>query len=416
MPHTSNEIMHPFIVHPAREKKVLAATSLLRISRWRIALLSAGVIALLCSAILVHAQTNGNTTSVDKSTPVMHTITAPGKVPVRSGGSDRYYITGYVNRGDRVIVVGESKKYPGWLAIKPPTGSYSWINSLLVKRYGRFVGAVCADNPVPTRIGSDFYAEHGKKIPNVENTKRLARGTCLVLLDEKPVITDDGSWLAIAPTPGEVRYIPTSAIRGSQPQSVPPPPTGVGSAGDVLARAERALQNRQYCKSLQLCHDALKRSPTYQQQIRCYNMIDELKKAGADATACRIQPGHPQHASLQQNANPVHLTSRRVVRYQAKNPQPASQTLTALPRLEPSAPAWSKWGILRRTSFRHGNGQPMYVLTDSRGNPLTYAVTTPDMTLEPYVGRQICLFGKRGYRSDRYFRNHYVMVTTVALP
>src|SRR5262245_34656253 len=65
------------------------------------------------------------------ATAVM-TITV-AEVEVRSGPSNELYPTSKLRFGDKVEVIrGSSEKHPGWLAIKPPTGSFSWIQSTLV--------------------------------------------------------------------------------------------------------------------------------------------------------------------------------------------------------------------------------------------------------------------------------------------
>src|SRR5690349_13195071 len=44
---------------------------------------------------------------------------------VQSGPGDNYYATDNLNQGDAVEVYRE--KPGGWLAIRPPEGSYSWV-------------------------------------------------------------------------------------------------------------------------------------------------------------------------------------------------------------------------------------------------------------------------------------------------
>ena len=55
------------------------------------------------------------------------------EVEVRSGPTLEYYPTSKLYYGSKVIVLRESKQ-PGWLAIKPPPGSFSWINAKFVKK------------------------------------------------------------------------------------------------------------------------------------------------------------------------------------------------------------------------------------------------------------------------------------------
>ena len=56
--------------------------------------------------------------------PTQKVITQPD-VEVRSGPSFNYYATSILRQGEVVEVIAESTADPGWLAIKPPRGSFS---------------------------------------------------------------------------------------------------------------------------------------------------------------------------------------------------------------------------------------------------------------------------------------------------
>src|SRR5262245_40190878 len=64
--------------------------------------------------------------------PAAHLIMSP-QADVFSGPSTSYYPTSRLRHGDKVVVLGESKKQPGWLEILPPAGSFSWIDGRHVK-------------------------------------------------------------------------------------------------------------------------------------------------------------------------------------------------------------------------------------------------------------------------------------------
>ena len=52
------------------------------------------------------------------------------EVEVRCKPSPAYYPTSKLKRGTAVLVLDKSTKdHPGWLEIKPPPGSFSWVNS-----------------------------------------------------------------------------------------------------------------------------------------------------------------------------------------------------------------------------------------------------------------------------------------------
>src|SRR5262245_51216268 len=106
----------------------------------RPALVVGGVCTLLAGSVIALAQT-GTTSSAPPAQPLKEMIVAQD-VEVRSGGTTEYYATTKLRAGDKVIVVGDSTQFKGWLAIKPPPGSFSWVNSLHIQRTGEYSGIV----------------------------------------------------------------------------------------------------------------------------------------------------------------------------------------------------------------------------------------------------------------------------------
>src|SRR5438105_9892051 len=112
--------------------------------------------------------------------PAELTVIDPKGVEVRGGPTMEYYATSRLRYGDRVIVLRESKDQPGWFAIKPPAGSFSWIDGRYLKVVDARTGYVEADGngPVPVLPGSSLI----DKEPNNEST-RIASGFLVTLLD-----------------------------------------------------------------------------------------------------------------------------------------------------------------------------------------------------------------------------------------
>lgn len=161
--------------------------------RW---MLGVAAIVIFMSARPAAAQTGGGE----------WTIVA--EVEVRSGPSRDFPATSRLQRGDRIELVQEVKEQPGWLAIRPPQGSFSWIDAKQVTRQQAKspIALVESDTAVSVRFGS--YATN--KPLTVEATK-LQKGTQVVIVGTE-VTTDGGSWLPIQPAPQEVRYIPREAV------------------------------------------------------------------------------------------------------------------------------------------------------------------------------------------------------------
>jgi hypothetical protein len=151
--------------------------------------------------------------------PLEMTIIDPKGVEVRSGPTMEYYPTSRLRYGEKVVVLHESKVQPGWYAIKPPAGSFSWIDGKFVKPVDARTGYVEAEGNQPVAVlpGSSIV----NKEPNHQSTQ-IASGFLVTLLD-RAMEVKDRKWYPIAPPPSEVRFIPKEAVQAPPAASVTPP-------------------------------------------------------------------------------------------------------------------------------------------------------------------------------------------------
>jgi hypothetical protein len=325
----------------------------------RPALICGGLAGILLITLPAHAQTS------DVRTVIVR------EVLVRSGPSDKFYATSRLSQGDRVVVVPAppDAQQPGWVAIRPPRGSFSWINQRFVEVIATGTGKVVADNPVPVLVGSSENNEHSK-----EGTK-AARGAQVIILD-RPNYTDEGVWLPILPHTGEVRYIPESAVQpiSSGPAVAaytnPPAPRPSGAPGNPVVAPTLTVgtpSTDDVARNLQKAADA-ETDPVRRAQI--LQMIASL-------------PQRPAAGGVMPAA--------------AAAPTTAAPGNTALYRTGAAAGAstakWSSYGTLRRTGYREADGRPVYALEDDAGHTLVYAAPLPNLTLEPYLGHRLTLYG-----------------------
>jgi hypothetical protein len=288
--------------------------------------------------------------------PAEMTIIAQGGVEVRSGPTMEYYPTSKLSFGEKVLVIRESKDQPGWYAIKPPVGSFSWVNGKYVKVADQRTGVVESDSgQVPVLPGSSVI----NKEPNVESVK-IANGFLVTLLD-RPMQVSGQTWYPIAPPPHEVRFIPKDAVMPPQTATVAPP--------------------------------SWSRTPD------SFNPAASYPQSNWSATG--------QLASSSGN--------QRVGTPASYSQQPQSPW-TQHNGVAPQPPQWSNWGKLRRTGFPDKDGQPMYVLEDRAGRPILYATSAPGTSLRNYIDQTVCLYGAISYRSDGYQRTHYMTASHVATP
>lgn len=305
-------------------------------------------------------------------------VTAP-RVEVRSGPTKEYQATSLLKQGDRVLVLRESKDQPGWLAIKPPPGSFSWVNAKHVKMVDARTGYVDIDDgAVPVLPGSAVV----NKAPNVESVK-IPPGFLVTVID-KPFVVDGNTWLVIQPPPTEVRFIPADAVRTGSGLPIVPVSK---SANPLIAQADDAFNAKQIDKAKALYKEAAERTANYKEKIYCYERLESLEKAATT-------PGHPFHMAVGKGG-PVPAA-------------PATAKTVTYP------PQWSSWGVLRKAPFEK-DGQPVYMLESKEGRALLYVLTAPGTSLKDYVGRMVCLYGSV-IRTDDHLKTHYLTASHVATP
>ncbi|MDR3110073.1 MAG: SH3 domain-containing protein [Planctomycetaceae bacterium] len=118
----------------------------------------------------------------------------------RSGPGDDYYETSRLYSGDRIEIYHEADN--GWLAIRPPIGSFSWVGAEYVDVAANSVGTVTAEG-LASRIGSEF-SDQCQTV-----SVRLRRGEKVSVVDriETPENPACKVWLKISPPSGEFRWI-----------------------------------------------------------------------------------------------------------------------------------------------------------------------------------------------------------------
>jgi len=275
------------------------------------------------------------------------------EVLVRSGPNDKFYPTSRLAQGDRVVVVPQPPEgqQPGWLAIKPPRGSFSWINQRFVEVIVPGTGKVVADTPIPVLVGSSETKEQ----PTKEGSKAV-RGSQVIIVD-KPLTTDIGVFLPILPQPGEVRYIPESAVQ----------PSALTSSG--AAYASNPATGR----------------PSGAPGVPVVGPTPAVGTQGAGYAAAQ-QPGYPN--TVVAAAAPAAMAQGNASLYAPAN---------AAAGVGVAAAKWSDYGELRRTAFHEADGRPVYALVDAQGHTRIYATPLPNLSLEPYLGRRLALYGPTSY-------------------
>ena len=136
--------------------------------------------------------------------------------PVYSGPGPESYATDALARGSRIRVYRHDRS--GWCAIRPPDGSFSWVQSDKLQASSESdvvqVTAKDAISYVGTRFGDDHDAQHVRLKPG-ELVEILATST----LEGSPGRAG-ALWAKIMPPAGEFRWIHSEYIAKTRPGPV----------------------------------------------------------------------------------------------------------------------------------------------------------------------------------------------------
>ena len=138
--------------------------------------------------------------SYAEAAPYEARVVATGAA-VHSGPGDKFYPTDTLAQGEVVEIYRE--KSGGWLGIRPPANSFSWISAAdLDMREGNL--AVVNKDDVASRIGSRLNAKRNAA------QVRLKKGEVVEVIDDETI--GEERWCKIAPPAGEFRWIQASLV------------------------------------------------------------------------------------------------------------------------------------------------------------------------------------------------------------
>jgi uncharacterized protein YgiM (DUF1202 family) len=392
---------------------------------------------------------------------------------VHSGPGDKFYPTDTLAQGDVVEVYQE--KSAGWLAIRPPVNSFSWVAARDLKLIEGGTAEVVADGAA-SRIGSRLSANRNAA------QVRLKKGEVVDVLDEETI--GDEKWYKISPPDGEFRWIqatlverlgtiqmasaestapidatpteakadaapppliPTSPAAGaSQPISNTPAstrpntalpststaaadqpaatapiarPVAAGPVADELSRELAAIELRlsrmvaapiNLWNTERLERDAaqlLTRAQSTAERDAVQVTLNKIRQFSAIGQRSNQLPamaatttGQPATASTPgaPNLGPTALPV-------AAAPSGAAAAIAGAPAAAGASP-FDAVGILRPVVSRRP-GAPQFALVDDRGQVLSFVTPSPDVNLQPYLGRRVGVTGSRGFIAE-FNRNH----------
>jgi hypothetical protein len=341
-------------------------------------------------------------TAHGQSFPYEATVSTP-EVEARAlpSNHENAYPTTKIRQGTAVTVVGE--KAGGWLAIKPPPGSYSWVQAKHV-RAEQPPYAIVEEDDAEVRLGSSLV----NRPPMVRQIK-LKRGEKVVLVkDQKPQEENGVSWVMIHPPANEERYIPRDAVRPSQVATAEPPtgapifaPTSgaapvvqgtTGNSDPLWAEAERAEREGRLLDAERAYSQLAKQTQDNDLRILCHNRIHMIHQSNRRGTAA-----YPPATNANQRLVPntvsrplTGATSQYTYAPESRPPAAAAGNPTGNQTRGP--------GLLVRSNVPVA-GQQGYLLDLGKGQPVCYVIAQPGVNLEAMVGRQVIVAGPVDYHT-----------------
>ncbi len=350
------------------------------------------------------------------------------RVKVRSGASENHYQTGYLETGDRVIVVRDAGS--GWLAIEPPKDSFSWIcagddDKVFVREINSKEGEVVADN-VLVRIGTR-QDDRFRDYPQI----KLKRGDRVEILDKKT--SGQGQlaklWYKISPPAGEVRFISAQFVQaasGRRPaqrqntSSITRPP----GADDELPRprpgkmVEEDPDERmnEVDSNTPPVKNAPGRNPLERANIAYKEM---MSRSIAEREVARVRTLYEQaaewaqddadHALIAQRLEELQMQQARKAKYDELNrllsqSKQRDEAILSLNRKKEgdstaAAPRFDGSGVLRRSSAMI-DGKPAFTLGSPQGGIRYYVTPSPGIDLTKYLDQTVAVRGPVRYRME----------------
>lgn len=371
--------------------------------------------------------------------------TAGPRTKVFSGPGSDHYATQELSAGTECEVYEELGD--GWLAIRPPQGSYSLVLRAALGDTEGDVAQVARDN-TPARVGSVL----SDKYSSVH--VRLEKGELVQVIDDG--MAANSPWVTIAPPAGEFRWIresdvvlsPTkfatatvnAELLDASHNEAPPgqwheQQEGIGipaEDSDVILAAshtqtddesEQAPTNpADVTPAQQPTRDTSFASKLNQLEIQLSRRVagpvnlwvfDDLEQTAAQLLSVANTPAEEQ--AVRNMASRMGRFAALGKRYRATE-TPAAPTTSADPTMasiaasngdnagDPALAQFDAVGVLRPVVSTRGNAPP-YALVDDAGNVVTFITPSPTLNLQQHLGQRVGVSGTRGFLPEYRSRN-----------
>lgn len=349
-------------------------------------------------------------------------------VSVRGGPGETYYATARLDAGADVEVHDE---HPGgWLAIRPPQGSYSWVAARYLRPTKDDL-AVISGRGVVARIGGERPGDRDVWQVELDYNEPVQ---ILGADDQDLDAAGKPRWYKIAPPAGEFRFVPASAVerkvdaaeRASAAARVASsssqPVATIATAGSARAARIDSPQLRRELDDISFALSRRVSRPASQW------VLDDLREQTVEAESLarsadekqavrdlqtRIEGfaalGESQASNWKARTKPepAPLVSRgaaaaRGAALEASPKLKGSGKTTDAARQPPAAVADGRhdgFGRLVPMTIRNP-GDPQYMLVDENDLPLYFVSPAPGVNLRPFQGRIVGVVGNSAQQGN----------------
>lgn len=335
-------------------------------------------------------------------------------VYVRSGPGRDYYPTTKLARGKPVEVYRHDPG--GWLAIRPPAGSFCWVSARHLDPAEGELAVVNTDRVV-ARVGSEF-----SDVRDVIQV-RLERDEQVVLV-EAPA--QDSPWCKVEPPAGEFRWVFAQYV-----DREPPSQRRESERSDrSFAKADKGFMPAEASSSRDVrlagAADSVPTSPdpqahaAFQNELERVMALDQIDGELSQIVADDISQW--SFTALEQRANQVlqsadtalergraRILLDKLARFdEIKKRHDALRagttgtdaSIAQQPATQVSGdPRFDGVGRLAPVLATKPGG-PQYALLDERGGVRSFVTPAPGVNLRPFVDKQVGVSGQRGYIPD----------------
>jgi len=330
------------------------------------------------------------------------------------------YPTNILRQGDRVQVERELES--GWLVVRPPAGSFSWINNRFVQSisptYANYV-VNYEGHDVPVLIGSclkmDRPSKIGVKLPRGAQVRLIAGG--------RPMTDEEGTWLPIEPPEGEVRYLrkevvakPGSTAQTTSSAKAPVQAPDADTLWRDATRADNAGRLADAIRLYRLAGDAnLSINP--ERADEAYRRAHWIEQANSSTNSPGGSyyypdgPTRPSTAGVSPFVLPINQVGTNAVQpiggatATTMNAQLVSTSAVSTPQPD----LYYAKGRLQHAFKNESNRR--YHLLDNKGRPVLSVRAAPGVDLSSFEDKDVELWGQRSYVSE--WRNYLLTVSRV---